>query len=238
MAARKKKRPLRPRTPSRVKKRTTRKKRAGAAHEHPELIGLGLAAIGLFLGTLLYLGWEGGVAGERIESGLRNFVGSAAYAAPLALVVVGGMMLFRSALLEVKPFRTGLVVTVLGLMITLGATHGGWVGNLLGGGVAKLLGSTGSALLGLTALLAGGLLLSGASYGALLRRSHHAVRRAVAARPERVSERDRVVAPPPQLAHHEPPVDVAPDSPAVVPGGFSDPPPLLLDESTEEQAGL
>ena len=56
MAARKKKRPLRPRTPSRVKKRTTRKKRARAAHEHPELIGLALAAVGLFLSSLLYLG--------------------------------------------------------------------------------------------------------------------------------------------------------------------------------------
>ena len=241
MAARKKKRPLRPRTPSRVKKRTTRKKRAGAAHEHPELIGLGLAAIGLFLGTLLYLGWEGGVAGERIESGLRNFVGSAAYAAPLALVVVGGMMLFRSALLEVKPFRTGLVVTVLGLMITLGAAHGGWVGNLLGGGVAKLLGSTGSALLGLTALLAGALLLSGASYGALLRRSHHAVRRAVAARPEKVAQSNKVVSgPTAPLAQHEPPIDVVHDYPDVVSEGLSEPPPLLVgaEEETEEQSTL
>ena len=179
MAARKKKRPLRPRTPSRVKKRTTKKKaRARAAHEHPELIGLGLAAVGLFLASLLYLGWEGGVAGEKIEAGLRDVIGSAAYAAPLALVVVGGLMLFRSALLDVKPFRTGLVVTIVGLMVTLGAEHGGAVGNALGGGVAKLLGGTGSVLLGLTALLAGGLLLSGASYGAVLRRSHHAVRRA------------------------------------------------------------
>ena len=86
MAARKKKRPLRPRTPSRVKKRTTKKKvRARAAHEHPELIGLGLAAVGLFLASLLYLGWEGGFAGERVESGLRDVIGSAAYVAPLAL---------------------------------------------------------------------------------------------------------------------------------------------------------
>jgi len=241
MAARKKKRPLRPRTPSRVKKRTTRKKRARAAHEHPELIGLGLAAIGLFLGTLLYLGWEGGVAGERIESGLRDFVGSAAYAAPLALVVVGAMMLFRSALLEVKPFRTGLVVTVLGLIITLGATHGGWVGNLLGGGVAKLLGSTGSALLGLTALLAGALLLSGASYGALLRRSHHAVRRAVAARPEKVAQSNKVVSgPTAPLAQHEPPIDVVHDYPDVVSEGLSEPPPLLVgaEEETKEQSTL
>ena len=90
-------------------------------------------------------------------------IGSAAYAAPLALVVVGGLMLFRSALLDVKPFRTGLVVMTIGLMVTLGGEHGGAVGSALGGGVAKLLGGTGSVLLGLTALLAGGLLLSGAS---------------------------------------------------------------------------
>jgi S-DNA-T family DNA segregation ATPase FtsK/SpoIIIE len=241
MAARKKKRPLRPRTPSRVKKRTTKKKgRSRAAHEHPELIGLGLAAVGLFLATLLYLGWEGGVAGEKIEAGLRDVVGSAAYAAPLALVVVGGLMLFRSALLDVQPFRTGLVVALAGLMVTLGSEHGGFVGELLGGGLAKLLGGTGSLLVGLTALLAGGLLLSGASYGALLRRSHRAVRRAVA-RPEKVTIRHKVAAAlPPLPAHHEPPVDVVHDYPDVVTEGLSEPPPLLVDPdgATDEQTTL
>jgi DNA segregation ATPase FtsK/SpoIIIE, S-DNA-T family len=239
MAARKKKRPLRPRTPSRVKKRTTRKKRARSAHEHPELIGLGLAAVGLFLGSLLYLRWDGGVAGEKIETGLRDLLGSAAYTAPLALVVVGGLMLFRSALLEVKPFRTGLAVALIGLMITLGSEHGGAIGSLFGGGVGKLLGDTGAVLLGLTALLAGGLLLSGASYGALLRRSHHAVRRAVA-RPGRASGTSDVVAPPPSLVHHEPPIDVVHDYPDVVSEGLSEPAPLLVgpDEETEEQSTL
>ena len=244
MAARKKKRPLRPRTPSRVKKRTTRKKRARAAHEHPELIGLGLAAVGLFLASLLYLGWEGGVVGEKIEGGLRDLIGSAAYAAPLALVVVGGLMLFRSALLDVKPFRTGLVVTVVGLMVTLGGEHGGAVGNVLGGGIGALLGDTGSVLLGLTALLAGGLLLSGASYGALLRRSHHAVRRAGAV--ARSRRRDIPVtgsvpgSVPVLTAHHEPPVDVVHDYPDVISEGLSEPPPLLVgsDDETEEQTAL
>src|SRR5215218_9144578 len=239
MAARKKKRPLRPRTPSRVKKRTTRKKRARSAHEHPELIGLGLAAVGLFIGSLLYLRWDGGVAGEKIETGLRGLLGSAAYAAPLALVVVGALMLVRSALLEVKPFRTGLTVALIGLMITLGSEHGGAIGSLFGGGVGKLLGDTGAVLLGLTALLAGGLLLSGASYGALLRRSHHAVRRAVA-RPERPSRTSDVVAPPPSLVQHEPPIDVVHDYPDVVSEGLSEPAPLLVgpDEETEEQSSL
>jgi DNA segregation ATPase FtsK/SpoIIIE, S-DNA-T family len=238
MAARKKKRPLRPRTPSRVKKRTTRKKRARATHEHPELIGLGLAAVGLFLATLVHLGWEGGVVGEKVEAGLRDLVGSAAYAVPTALLVVGGLMLVRSALLDVRPFRTGTAVGLAGLMVTLGSEHGGLVGRILGGGISTLLGGTGAAIVGVTALLAGGLLLSGASYGALLRRSHHAVRRAVERRPEKAARAPKPVAePPPALvAHHEPPVDVEHDYPDVVSEGLSQPPPLLVDEPTEEAA--
>ena len=243
MAAPKKKRPLRPRTPSRVKKRT-RKTRRRAAHEHPELIGLTLVASGVFLASLLYLGWDGGIVGEKIDAGLRDAVGSAAYAVPLALVVVGGLMLLRSGLLDVHPFRTGLAVTCLGLMITLGSSQGGFAGELLGGGVSRLLGDTGALLVGLTALLAGVLLLSGASYGALLRGSGHAVRRAHgAARRHGPGRESRAVAsplsgPPPALVH-EPPVDVVHDYPDVVSEGLSEPPPLLVgEEPTEEQAPL
>ena len=176
--------------------------------------------------------------GEKIEAGLRDAIGSAAYVAPLALVAVGGLMLFRSALLDMKPFRTGLAVTLLGLMVTLGSAHGGFVGGALGDGLAKVVGSTGALLVGVTALLAGGLLLSGASYGALLRRSHHAVRRAVA-RPEKVADSNKVVAPPPALVH-EPPVDVVHDYPDVVSEGLSEPPQLLLDPDgvTDEQTVL
>ncbi|MDX6397159.1 MAG: segregation ATPase FtsK/SpoIIIE, family [Gaiellaceae bacterium] len=243
MAARKKKRPLRPRTPSRVKRRTKKGRRAQAAHQHPELIGLVLAAGGLFLASLLYLGWEGGVVGEKIEAGLRDAVGSAAYAAPLAFTVVGGLMLFRSSLLDVRPFRTGLGITSVGLMVTLGSGHGGFAGNLLGGGLAKLLGGTGSALLGLTALLAGGLLLSGASYGALLRRSGHAVRRAHGAARRSLERPEPATGVMAQDHHrtlaHEPPVDVVHDYPDVISEGLSEPPPLLLDEeATEEQTAL
>ena len=249
MPARKKKRPLRPRTPSRVKKRT-KKSRTRAAHQHPELIGLGLASLGLFLASLLYLGFAGGIVGEKVEQGLRDFLGSAAYAAPAALVAVGGLMLFRSALVSFTPFRVGLGVASLGLMTTLGSGQGGFVGNLLGGGIETLLGGTGSLLVGLTALLAGGLLLTGASYGAILRRSGHAMRRAHGAarrsleRPDRPevaeAEHHRFLAP-----VHEPPVDVVHDYPDVISEGLSgssetSPSPLLLDPEgeTDEQTTL
>jgi hypothetical protein len=54
MARRRKKRALRPRTPSRVKRR--KKPASKRSHHHPELIGLVLLAVGLFLATLTYLG--------------------------------------------------------------------------------------------------------------------------------------------------------------------------------------
>ena len=242
MASRRKKRPLRPRTPSRVKKRTKRERRV-RGHQHPELIGLGLAALGLFLASLLLVGWEGGIVGEEIEAALRDVVGSAAYAVPIALAVVGSLMLFRSALVEVRPFRTGLVLTIFGLLITLGSDHGGAVGGLLGGGLAKLLGTTGSLIVGVTALVAGALLLSGASAGAILRRSGGAVRRASSAarrRVERPTTEELVFQEhkPLPAPRHEPPVDVVHDFPDVVSEGLSQPPLLVAEPDEDTQSTL
>ena len=63
-------RQVRPKTPSRVKKRTRRKARRHPSHQHPELIGLGLLAFGLFMATVLYVGWNGGYVGKAIGDGL------------------------------------------------------------------------------------------------------------------------------------------------------------------------
>ena len=63
-------------------------------------------------------------------------------------------------------------------MIALGKDHGGLVGTLVGGGLAAVVGETGALIVGVTLFIAGALLISGASAGALLRRSGSAVRRA------------------------------------------------------------
>jgi DNA segregation ATPase FtsK/SpoIIIE, S-DNA-T family len=153
-------------------------------------------------------------------------------------------MLFRSALVEVRPFRTGLALAAAGLMTTLGSDHGGFVGGVLGGGLAKLLGDTGASLIGLTALVAGGLLLTGASAGAILRGSlsygasaggHHFRRARSAARRslergergEHTARSDDLSGTPPALVH-EPPVDVVEDYPDVVSAAG------LVDETTDE----
>ena len=91
-------------------------------------------------------------------------------------------MLVRSALVDLQPFRTGLAVSTVGLMIALGTDHGGAVGSGLGGGLARVIGDTGALIVGVALLLAGTLLFTGASAGAILRGSGHAMRRAGRAR--------------------------------------------------------
>src|SRR5213083_406043 len=127
---RKRKSKLRRKLPSRVKKTRT-KRSARARTQHPELWGLGSVALGLFLGAVLYFGWNGGYVGGWLGDGLDRLIGDAKYVVPVVLVV---------------------------------------------------LGTTGTLLLGVLLMLVGTLLLSGASLGAILRRSgrglHHAARRA------------------------------------------------------------
>src|SRR5438309_4672631 len=176
MARRRKKRVVRPRVPARVRKTRRAKKTRG--HQHPELVGLVLTAVGLFLATVIYLGWSGGRVGGWLAHGLDAVIGGAVYPLPLALIVVGSLMLARSDLVDVSPFRTGLAVSAFGLMLTLGG-HGGYLGKGLNGIFGTLLGNTGAAIAGVTALVAGTLLLSGASAGALLRRGATAARRSL-----------------------------------------------------------
>ena len=89
---------VRPKTPPRVKKRT----RKVRGHHHPELVGLGLVAAGVFLATLLWLGVEGRL-GRRgaVSEACRRLVGDAAVRRPAALIAVGALMLARSALVDV-----------------------------------------------------------------------------------------------------------------------------------------
>ena len=174
MAARKKKRPLRSRVPPRSSARTTR---ARAQHEN-ELLGLGLVALGLVLGAILYLGLDGGAVGSWLADVLGKVMGDAAYVLPVVTFGLGILLLLRSDLLDVRPFRLGVGVGFLGLMTLLAKDSGGWIGLAIGGALAALIGETGAAIVGGTLLIAGFLLVSGASAGAILRRTGHVVRAA------------------------------------------------------------
>jgi DNA segregation ATPase FtsK/SpoIIIE, S-DNA-T family len=233
---RKKSRSLKPRTPARVRKKKRATKTKTRGHQHPELIGLVLVAFGAFLTTVLYLGWSGGFVGFIVVDALDALIGGASYALPTATIVVGSLLLGRSELVDVRPFRTGLAVFSAGLLLTLR-------GGALGGGLADVIGIAvghiGTTILGVTLLISGTLLLTGASVGAILRRSGHVMRTAARrtftspeAPPLRVIEN-----PDPQPASPPaPPLDGAQEFPDLV----HEPGPLLVEEpdAVTEQTSL
>src|SRR6478672_7925724 len=255
---RKRKKKLRPKLPSRVKKTRT-KRSARARNQHPELWGLGAVALGLFLGAVLYFGWNGGYVGGWLGEGLDKVIGDAKYVVPVALAVLGALVVTRSALVDVRPFRTGLAVLACGLLITLGKDQGGYLGQLMGGAVGVAIGATGSFLLGIFLMLVGSLLLSGASLGAILRRSgrgiHVAARRARTRRtrpepgtwpepqPMRTASTltqpvDAVSAFPDVVGESAPPphAGAQPSPPQTEPPALLDEAPTLFDEVTSEHA--
>ena len=67
-----------------------------------------MTSVGLFLATVLWLGWNGGPVGSHLADWLRDGLGAAAAVLPLMLIGIGGLLLVRSALIDVRPFRTGL----------------------------------------------------------------------------------------------------------------------------------
>ena len=227
MAPRKRPKHLRPKSPARVRRKKHARRRS--SHQHPELVGLALAFVGAFLAIPLWLGWDSGLVGEKIVSGLAGLFGDARVVVPFVLIVVGGLMVGRSSLVAVRPFRTGLVVTFLGLMTILGAERGGATGEALDLLLGRLLGDTGTTILGFFALTAGLLLLTGASLGAILRRSAHAARHTAKKTVEwvRVPLDDE-----PPTQPDEPPVDgeiVYPDIVSESPA----PPPVLVHQLEE-----
>ncbi len=88
---------------------------------HLDLIGLGLVASAAFLAFVLYMGEAGGQAGDGAKDGLRFLLGGAAYLVPPALLAAGVILVMRSLLPTVKPFRAGAICLLLGLTLGLAA---------------------------------------------------------------------------------------------------------------------
>jgi len=217
--------------------------------KHPELWGLGLVALGIFLGSVVYAGWNGGYVGGALADGFKALLGTITYVLPLLFVGIGGLMVVRSALVDFRPFRTGLILVVCGLMIALGRDQGGYFGQVLGGAVGVAIGATGSTILGILLVVVGGLLLSGASLGAILRRTGHQLHSHVRGRRKREAAPletwdDPIAAPPPApLKPKTKPVDaeqaypdVVEHAPVLAPSPLLtlEAEPLVVSEATQE----
>src|SRR3954462_15859730 len=66
----------------------------GLEKRHLDLIALILVALGVYLGFVLFFGWEGGKVGYGVETGLVSlFATSAARLLTIPLLVAAGMLL-------------------------------------------------------------------------------------------------------------------------------------------------
>src|SRR3954465_1643154 len=161
-----------------------------------DLIGLGLVALALFFGFLVYAGWDGGRAGSDAVEGLRWLLGAAHYLVPVALAAAGAILMLRPVLPAVRPFRAGAIclfaAVTLGLSnATLGLgpggarpdwgdaewvkTRGGMTGETLDWAVTTLTGTIGAHILAVFLFVAGVLLLTGASVAGGLKATHTSV---------------------------------------------------------------
>jgi DNA segregation ATPase FtsK/SpoIIIE, S-DNA-T family len=207
---------------------------------HHELLGLGLVAAGVFLAVVTWLEGNGGIVGTTIADWLDALFGTARIGVPIVFLVLGGLMIARASLVDVKPFRLGLALVCAGTLVLLGDERGAAFGTASDAVFGRLIGGTGTFILGLFLVWGGALLLTGASLGAMLRRSASIARETAGAAARtvaavRVPSREDL--PWGQTldhasngqAHLEPPVDGEEAYPDVV-GDAPPQPPVLVDQ--------
>ncbi len=86
-----------------------------------DVLGLGLVAVGVFMGFVLYGGWDGGRAGHGLAVALGWSIGRARGLAPVALIVGGAALLMAPVLPALRPLRTGGACLFAGVTLALAA---------------------------------------------------------------------------------------------------------------------
>jgi DNA segregation ATPase FtsK/SpoIIIE, S-DNA-T family len=86
-----------------------------------DVLGLGLAAVGVFMGFVLYGHWDGGKVGQGLASALGWCFGEARELAPVAFVVSGSALLFAQFMPTRRPLRTGGLCLFAAVTLALAA---------------------------------------------------------------------------------------------------------------------
>ncbi len=178
------------RKPAPKRKPVKRQSAPALQRHHKDLVGLGLVAISVFFAFVVWLGWDGGQAGDGAVEGMRWLVGGVHVAVPLMLAAGGAWLVLQPVLPAVRPVRTGLICLFLSLEMGLAAgtlgigpggfrpsdfdvpyakEHGGMIGAALYKGVSTLLGTVGVHVIAVFVFLAAVLLLTGASVAGVLK---------------------------------------------------------------------
>jgi DNA segregation ATPase FtsK/SpoIIIE, S-DNA-T family len=156
-----------------------------------DVLGLALVAVGVFMGFVLYGGWNGGRAGHGVAVALGWVLGRARVLAPVTLVVGGSALLLRPVLPALRPLRTGALCVFAAVTLALAAgmfglssapasgarvwtsahlqSHGGVAGQALYQLTHRLVQEVGVDILVVFLLITGVVLLTGASIASAIR---------------------------------------------------------------------
>jgi S-DNA-T family DNA segregation ATPase FtsK/SpoIIIE len=152
----------------------------------------GLASIGLavYLGYVLYLGWNGGTVGNGSETALSYAVGAGAVVVPIALGLAGLALILRPFLPSPRSIAVGVAAIACGLLLALAAQtaglgpeavrkglfdpdffphHGGGIGEVLYWATTTLFQRLGAHIIAVVLIVSGLLLLTGRSVSDMVR---------------------------------------------------------------------
>ncbi len=173
---------------------------AGLEQRHLDLVGLGLVAVGVYLGCAFYAGWDGGPVGEWLTGALTTIAGRIAYVTPLALVGWGAALVMRPFLPAPGALNAGAILVLASLLLAFAAetaglgpghparhgyfverfytVHGGVLGEGLYWSATTLFQRLGAQILAVLMFVSGVLLMTGTTVSALLSRAGRVARTA------------------------------------------------------------
>ncbi|MGA9315277.1 MAG: DNA translocase FtsK [Solirubrobacteraceae bacterium] len=158
-----------------------------------DVLGLGLVAVGVFMGFVLYGHWDGGKVGQGLASALGWCFGEARALAPAAFVIGGSALLFAQFMPTRRPLRTGGLCLFAAVTLALAAgtlgissgtpadasaeqwssaslqSHGGILGQGLYWVAHRLVQTVGVDILVVFLLVVGVVLLTGLSLAVVVR---------------------------------------------------------------------
>jgi S-DNA-T family DNA segregation ATPase FtsK/SpoIIIE len=165
-----------------------------------DLAGLCCIGLAVYLGYVLYLGWNGGAVGNGSQTALDYAVGAGSVVVPVALGLAGIGLILRPFLPSPKSVAVGVTAIAAGLLLALAAQtaglgpdgvrkdlfdpnffphHGGGLGEVLYWATTTLFQRLGAQIIAVLLLVSGLLLLTGRSVSDMVRAGKRGADRAM-----------------------------------------------------------